>query len=306
MGNEKSYGEWGEHTVENEAALFKAIKDMPRRPSTNRDNLARNAGLSVSRFNKLTAKHQPAGLNGPKPQHASALSDNEYRNLLKELVAIDNGEHLPVRANELFSTDPGYMGLAISFGLTRTDRQNAIKHLSGTYESYRYSYLLRDKMILRGVTTIEPNERNDAVLYNEVYRIPLRPGEHDPEDHGYERKGYVINAGKRLMFFAQKQDGSHDPQHIVIVQVTYRGLNPNREQVLKMRGILTDWQGDKFYTTGVCLKRVAPENMAKVEDKARFANTFHEDHNEVREYKKFLKLDIEKSIFDIAGVELSE
>ena len=190
--------------------------------------------------------------NGHQPWHT--IDQEKYKRALNEL---SNHKGINYVGGDVVSSDTRYLGLAELFDLKSFDIDYVIKNICGTYVSHRYSYRLHNKKyILRGMTTIFPNKKKDAIQTYEINCIQHEEGLNEQDPLFFRREGYFLYQRPMARMLSFKTDSSRDFQSVFFKEPLTAGAGSTPDRAHTMLGYILDWQRLESYFTPISLKRL--------------------------------------------------
>lgn len=227
----KSAAEWIHYTQDNVEALARHWHAIPDKQAA----ISAWLNWSESGLSKALKAIRE------NPAHWQLLSEPRYRSIIERYIRFLPG------GRDFFSNDIAFLGLGQFHKLTASDLLLGIAAFAGTFVSYRFSHLLRDrKMVLRGLTEISTPEEKDAINIRSFYRV--QAGVVGTNEVTFERRGYLIpRSANRAILTSFKLDPIRDEERIFIHKSVPYGSGPKAGQILHMHGHIVDWEDSDFY-----------------------------------------------------------
>lgn len=196
------------------------------------------------------------------PSHPRNLTPDRYFSLLQHVANRDGIE--PENFDEVFA------GVARFLGHPMEDTFNRVADFAGSYVVYRYS-LLAPGYVLRGSLEILPDDARKALRTSEFYRIQsemLTRTKSPPEmrdlpmvrakvrDLDFPRDGYFFPRSPDSYVMISKKRKKREHQPVEIQTIYFDNVYESTDEPGIMQGVLSDWHGDKFYTTRVVAQKL--------------------------------------------------
>lgn len=196
------------------------------------------------------------------PSHPRHLTPDRYFSLLQHVANRDGIE--PENFDEVFA------GIARFLGHPIEDTFNRVADFAGSYVVYRYS-LLAPGYVLRGALQIAPDFARKALRTTEFYRIQsdmltrTKTGPATSEatvirakarDLDFPREGYFFprSPDSYVMISKKTKKRAHEP--VEIQTIYFDNIYESTREPELMQGVVSDWHGDKFYTTRIIAQKL--------------------------------------------------
>jgi hypothetical protein len=182
------------------------------------------------------------------------LKESEFRTILVYLYsrssATETAPRSEIMPDGMFHGMTGWLG-SESFNL-RDLRSN----FPGEYTVYRHS-LMQPGHVAVGRLTIEYVKATGAVRTKEEYRIDKT--EEMDETH-FVMTGYIFRKNGKYRIIS-KHVGTTEVQTMYINAIIQRGGTQNGTQIARMAGVVSDTQGNTYYSTRFACVRNPPDKL---------------------------------------------
>jgi hypothetical protein len=132
-------------------------------------------------------------------------------------------------------------------------------NFQGVYTAYRHS-LLKPGFVLVGRLEIWQDPTSNAIKTKENYFVEESP---ITSATSFELHGYIFRRNNRYRILS-KHVRLEEMQHIFINSCTPRGGVDRPRDVIRMSGVVSDVQGNVFYSTRICFVRQPPAELRSI------------------------------------------
>jgi hypothetical protein len=182
------------------------------------------------------------------------LKEREFRLILAYLYDRSTNTNAAPRAEIM--PDGMFHGMIGWLGSENFNLRELRTNFPGEYTVYRHS-LMQPGHVAVGRLTIEYVKATGAVSTKEEYRIDKTD---DTDETNFAMTGYIFRKNGKYRIFS-KHTGTTEVQTMYINAVISRGGTQNGMQIVRMAGVVSDIQGNTYYSTRFACVRNPPEKL---------------------------------------------
>lgn len=168
------------------------------------------------------------------------------------------------------NSDRVFAGISDFLGHPAEETFSRVEDFVGDYAVYRYSYLAPG-YVLQGSLKITADHERKALMTTELYRIQsemLTRIKDQPEksrlaeerskvqDLDFPRIGYFFPRSPDSFVMISKKTKKREYEPVEIQTVYFDNIYESTREPELMQGVLSDWHGDRFYTTRIVVQKL--------------------------------------------------